>query len=68
MARSQKGEWRTMDKQTLASLIRYHKSGLDQYRYTMSQSALYLEKQTVIALEELRARVIMEKSSSVPEP
>ena len=43
-----------MDEKELASLIRYHESGLAQYRFAMSQSAQFLEEMTIKALKGLQ--------------
>lgn len=37
------------------ALIRYHKTGLNQYRMHMSPASQYLEEQTIKALEELKS-------------
>ncbi len=56
----------------LAKLISYHKAGLEQYKFTMSQSAQYLEEQTIKSLRDLEliteVQLITEKSSSTVEP
>jgi len=43
-----------MEKRELESLIRFHRVGLEEHRQFMSLSAVYLEEQTVKALEELK--------------
>lgn len=45
-----------MDKKELENLIRFHKAGLQEHRQFMSPSAIYLEEQTIKALEELLKR------------
>jgi len=42
-----------MDKKELESLIRFHKAALAEHRQFMSPSTMYLEEQTIKALEEL---------------
>lgn len=43
-----------MKEKELDSLIRFHQSGLEQYRQYISPAAQYLEKQTIEALSELK--------------
>lgn len=43
-----------MEKNELEDLIRFHRAGLAEHRQFMSPSAIYLEEQTIKALEELR--------------
>jgi len=48
----------------IASLIRYHEEGLNQYRQHMGPSSQYLEEQTVKALRELHVRIVAEEEAS----
>lgn len=43
-----------MKKKDIEDLIRFHKAALSEHRQFMSPSAIYLEEQTIKALEELR--------------
>ena len=43
-----------MESREIDNLIRFHKSGLNEHRQLMSPSAIYLEEQTIKALEELK--------------
>ena len=43
-----------LTEQDIDTLITFHESGLQQYRYAMSPSAIYLEEQTIKALQQLR--------------
>lgn len=52
----------------LASLIRYHKAGLSEHKFTMSPSAVYLEERTIKALEELLLITGQSNSTAEPEP
>lgn len=44
-----------MEAHEIEVLIRFHKSGLEQYRKYYTPPAMYLEEQTIKALEELKA-------------
>jgi len=44
-----------MTPKKIQALIAYHQAGLSQHRYAMSISALYLEEQTIKALQDLLA-------------
>lgn len=44
-----------MEIKEIDALIRYHKSGLEQYRQHISPASQFLEEQTIKALEELKS-------------
>lgn len=56
-----------MDDKEIASLIRYHKDGLSQYRFAISPSAQVLEEQTIKALEELQSIKASSNSTAGPQ-
>jgi len=43
-----------MSQSQLADLIQFHKDALSQHRLFISPSTIYLEEQTIKALEELK--------------
>ncbi|GAI96263.1 unnamed protein product [marine sediment metagenome] len=43
-----------MEREDIEALIKFHKAGLREHRQFMSISAVYLEEQTIKALEELK--------------
>ena len=43
-----------MEIKELETLIRFHEIGISQYRHLFSISVLYLEEQTIKALQELK--------------
>ncbi len=45
-----------MDVEEIDRLIRYHQALIDQYQQYISSAALYLERQTLKALEELKGK------------